>query len=311
MASGANTKSLQYNQRLHYFAVFSACLTLVLVTAGALVTSNDAGLSIPDWPLAYHSVVPPFVGGIRYEFTHRVIAACEITISLIFALWLWRAEPRKKVRNFGLIAVGTVIGQAILGGMTVIFRQPVWISVSHATLAEIFFCTVVSLALFTSRWWWQEATVMEDSGSPQVRTLAAATAVATLLQIVLGAEFRHKGLGIGPHLIGAAIVTGMIFWTAGAIRRRFPTSPALTRCRILLHALIGTQLLLGVGAWWSRVATQTDPQPMPVMVTLTVAHVVVGALTLAGTVGVALVANRLLSHEREPAVSASRAQEAM
>ncbi|MFZ0821766.1 MAG: COX15/CtaA family protein [Candidatus Acidiferrales bacterium] len=300
-----------YNKPLHWFAVFSACLTVVLVTAGALVTSNDAGLSIPDWPLAYNSLVPPFVGGIRFEFTHRVIAACEIAISLIFAVWLWRAEPRKKVRNFGWIAVGAVIGQAILGGMTVIFRQPVWISVSHATLAQLFFCAMVSLALFTSKWWWQDVSVMEDTRSPRVRTLAAFTAVATLLQLVLGAEFRHKGLGIGPHLVGAAVVTGMIFWTAGAIRRRFPNSAALTRCRIVLHALIGTQLLLGAGAWWSRISTQTAPQPMPVMIGFTVAHVVVGALTLAGTVGVALVTNRLLRHERLTAVSASHAQEAI
>jgi len=300
-----------YNHKLHRFAVFSACLTIVLVTAGALVTSNDAGLSIPDWPLAYKSLVPPFVGGIRYEFTHRVIAACEISISLIFAFWLRRAEPRRKVRNFGWIAVGAVCGQAVLGGMTVIFRQPVWISVAHATLAQIFFCTVVSLALFTSRWWRQDVSRMEDNGSPRVRTLTVVTAIATLLQIVLGAEFRHKGLGIGPHLIGAAVVAGMIFWTAGALRRRFPTSPALTRCRILLHALIGAQLLLGIVAWWSRIATQAAPQPMPITVALTVAHVVFGALTLGGTVAVALVSHRLLHHERQPALSSSRAQEAI
>jgi cytochrome c oxidase assembly protein subunit 15 len=308
---GSDLSSQRYNPGLHCFAVFSACLTLVLVTAGALVTSNDAGLSIPDWPLAYNALIPPFVGGIRYEFTHRVIAACEIGISVIFAFWLWRAEPRKKVRRFGWIAVAAVLGQAVLGGMTVIFRQPSWISASHATLAQLFFCTVVSLAIFTSRWWWQDVSTMEDSGSPRVRTLAIFTAVATLLQLVLGAEFRHKGLGIVPHLIGAAVVTGMIFWTAGALRRRFPGSPALTKCRILLHALIGTQLLLGAGAWWSRIVTQTDPQPMPMMVTLTVAHVVVGALTLAGTVTVALVANRLVRHESDSRMPARSAQEAV
>ncbi len=175
MGPDLTTPRGNYNERLNRFAIFSACLTVVLVTAGALVTSNDAGLSIPDWPLAYHSVVPPFIGGIRYEFTHRVIAACEIAISLIFAIWLWRAEPRNKVRNFGWIAVGAVMGQAVLGGMTVIFRQPVWISVAHATMAQLFFCSMVSLALFTSRWWWQDVTVMEDSGSPHVRTLAVFT----------------------------------------------------------------------------------------------------------------------------------------
>ncbi len=44
-------------------------------TAGALVTSNDAADSVPDWPLAYGRLIPPLVGGIRYEFAHRVAAA--------------------------------------------------------------------------------------------------------------------------------------------------------------------------------------------------------------------------------------------
>ena len=61
---------------MHRYAVFTACCTFLLLIAGALVTSNDAGLSIPDWPLAYGSLTPPMVGGIRYEFTHRVIATC-------------------------------------------------------------------------------------------------------------------------------------------------------------------------------------------------------------------------------------------
>ena len=61
-------RSPGYNQSLHRFAVSMTVLTGGLLTAGALVTSNDAGLSIPDWPLAYDSLVPPLVGGIRYEW---------------------------------------------------------------------------------------------------------------------------------------------------------------------------------------------------------------------------------------------------
>jgi cytochrome c oxidase assembly protein subunit 15 len=299
------------NQPLHRFCIAMSVLTGGLLTAGALVTSNDAGLSIPDWPLAYGSMVPPFVGGIRYEFTHRVIAGIVATLTVVLAVWLWRTESRRWVRAFGWVALGTVIAQAVLGGLTVILRQPIPVSVAHACVAQIFFCSIVSLALFTSRWWGKESVVVEDSGSPQVRTLAILTVGATFLQLLLGAVFRHKGSGIGPHLIGAAVVTGMVFWTAGTLRNRFPSSGPFKVCRILLQSLIGMQLLLGAGAWWSRIATRDFPQPMPVMVTLTVAHVVGGALTLAGTVVVALVSHRMLRESPQTVVAARRAQEAM
>jgi hypothetical protein len=130
------------------------------------------------------------------------------------------------------------------------------------------------------------------------------TVAATFIQLVLGAVYRHKGSGIFPHLVGAAVVTGLVFWTAGAMRNRFPSSAALTRCRRLLHSVIGLQLLLGSLAWWSRVATADFPQPMPVMITFTVMHVVTGAVTLAATVVTALVSHRLLAAPERVRVTA-------
>lgn len=299
-----------YNKALHRFAVLMTVFTGGLLTAGALVTSNDAGLSIPDWPLAYNSLVPPLVGGIRYEWGHRVVAGTVALLTALLAAWLWRSESRAKIRTLGLIALGTVVAQAVLGGMTVIFRQPVAVSAAHACLAQIFFCIIVSIALFTSRWWWaqNDQQVVEDTGSPQVRTLASLTVVATFLQLVLGAVYRHKGSGILPHLIGAAVVTAMIFLTAGAMRNRFPSSAPLTRCRRSLHSVIGFQLILGGAAWWSRITTADFPQPMPVMITFTVMHVVTGALTLAATVVTALVSYRLLSAPERIQVAARTAQ---
>jgi len=67
---------------VHRFAILSACATLILIIAGALVTSNDAGLSIPDWPLSYGKLVPPLIGGIRYEWTHRAIAGTVGTVDV-------------------------------------------------------------------------------------------------------------------------------------------------------------------------------------------------------------------------------------
>src|SRR6202051_3787915 len=112
-----------YNQALHRYAVLTACCTFLLLVAGALVTSNDAGLSIPDWPLAYGSLTPPMVGGIRYAFTHLVIATCIGILTIILAAWLWRVEKRRWMRWMGLAALGGVIAQVILGGATVLTLQ--------------------------------------------------------------------------------------------------------------------------------------------------------------------------------------------
>jgi len=283
-----------YNQALHRYAVFTASCTFVLLIAGALVTSNDAGLSIPDWPLAYGSLTPPMVGGIRYEFTHRVIATCVGLLTIGLAAWLWKAEKRPWMRWLGWAALAGVIAQGILGGMTVRMFHPPPVSAAHATLAQLFFSTVVAIAVFTSSWWNRTLSAIDDPGSPRVRSLVIWTLVVVFLQLILGAAFRHKGFGIIPHLVGAVIVTILIFMTAGALKRRFANVPALRSCARYLHILIGVQLLLGAGAYWSRLYSARFPQPIGVMVALTVVHTVTGALVLAVTLVTALFSYRML-----------------
>ena len=282
------------NQTLHKYAVFTACSTFLLLIAGALVTSNDAGLSVPTWPLAWGSVTPPMVGGIVYEWSHRVIAASVGFLTIILAAWLWMAEKRPWMRWLGLAALGGVISQGILGGLTVRMFQPPAVSAAHATLAQLFFSTVVAIAFFTSGWWQSEILEMEDPGTPRLRSLTIWTVAAVFLQLILGAAFRHKGFGIIPHLIGAVIVTMLVFMTAGALKRRFSNAQPLRKCARFLHILIGVQLLLGAGAWWSRVYAARFPQPITIMVTLTVVHTVTGALLLATTLMTALVSYRML-----------------
>ena len=292
------------NRNVHRFAVFTAVCTFVLLIAGALVTSNDAGLAVPDWPLSYGSLTPPMVGGIFYEHGHRMIAAFVGLLSIVLAVWLWRVEPRRWLRWLGAAAVGAVIGQGILGGLTVLFFLPPAVSSAHAALAQAFFCTILSIALFTSPWWDRARTLASDSGRPVVHSLAAATVAATFVQLILGAAFRHKAFGIIPHLAGAAVVTVLIFVLARALRRRFAGVPILRNASRVLHALIGIQLLLGGAAWWSRVYAAPFPQPIPVMVSLTVIHTVTGALVLASTVLLTLICHRIVlrSGERERAV---------
>jgi heme a synthase len=298
-----------YNQSLHRYAVLTACCTFLLLIAGALVTSNDAGLSIPDWPLAYGSVHPPMVGGIVYEWSHRVLATCIGILTVGLAAWLWRAEKRNWMRWLGLAALGGVIAQGILGGATVLTFQLPAVSAAHATLAQLFFSTVVSIAVFTSSWWNGDLAEIDDPGTPRVRTMIVWTFVAVFLQLILGAAFRHKGFGIIPHLIGAVVVTILIFMTAGALKRRFADVPALRSCARYLHILIGVQLLLGVGAYWSRLYSARFPQPIAVMVALTVVHTVTGALVLAVTLVTALISYRMLRAESALGESAPASQQ--
>src|SRR6202158_262985 len=178
------------------------------------------------------------------------------------------AEKRPWMRWMGLAALGGVIAQGILGGLTVRMFQPPPVSAAHATLAQLFFSTVVAIAVFTSSWWNGAHAESDDPGSPRVRTLVVWTVIAVFLQLILGAAFRHKGFGIIPHLVGAVIVTILIFMTAGALKRLFSNTQPLRKCARFLHILIGTQLLLGAGAWWSRIYAARFPQPIAVMGTL-------------------------------------------
>jgi cytochrome c oxidase assembly protein subunit 15 len=285
------------NRPLHRFAVFTAFSTFLLLIAGALVTSNDAGLSIPTWPLAFGGIHPPMVGGIVYEFSHRVIAATVGMFTIILAIWLGMREPRRWVRWFGVAALSAVVAQGLLGGMTVLFFQPSSVSAAHATLAQIFFCLTVCLAVFTGQWWQSDLPGVESADPSRVETLARVTVVAVFLQLILGAAFRHKAFGIIPHLIGAVVVTLLIFALAGKLKRQFADVPALRGCALALHILIGTQLLLGGAAWWSRVYARQFPQPVGITVALTVIHTVTGALVLASTVVTALICHRLLRPE--------------
>jgi cytochrome c oxidase assembly protein subunit 15 len=295
-----------FNPGIHKYAVFLAVCTFFLLIAGALVTSNEAALSVPDWPLSYGTVTPPMVGGIRYEHTHRVVAAFVGLLTLGLAWLLWRKEPRRWVRNLGYAAVGAVIAQGVLGGLTVLLLLHYGMPVAHACLAQIFFGVVVTLAMVTSRWWVSEQPQLENYGSPSIHTVAVVNAVVIFLQVVLGAGFRHQDIPVWPHVAGALVVVSSVSWTALALRKRFGNSREISKARILLHAAMGIQFLLGFAAWWSRLSTAEAPQPMPVMVTLTVVHTVAGALLLALSIIVALVCYRLVPWRREVAATTQR-----
>lgn len=278
---------------LHRFIVFIGVCTFFLLVAGALVTSNDAGLAVPDWPLSYGSLLPPMTGGILYEHGHRLIAGFVSLLTLVLALWTWRREPRRWVRRLALGAFGLILVQALLGGITVLFYLPAPISTAHAAAAQLYFCTIVSLILVTGAWWQSDLPALADSAAPSLRSIAGLAALAIFLQLILGAAFRHNGFGILPHVFGAGVVTTMVAWTVTIVFCRYRHLAPLRRTAKLLAALLATQLALGIAAYWAVLYQSQLPQPYPLPVAITVAHVVTGALTLAAAVWLELVAFRV------------------
>jgi cytochrome c oxidase assembly protein subunit 15 len=278
---------IPYHRAHHIFAIFTACATLVVITAGALVTSNDAGLSVPDWPTSFGYLVkvPHFVGGIRYEWTHRMLAGSLLALTLAIALWTLLVERRRWMRWLAIGAFLTVIVQAILGGLTVLLFQPPAVSTAHAAVAQTFFCIAVIIALFTGRRWVEEHPRVElDARRPSLFTLTLLSIAVLYVQLILGGMFRHHGMSWWPHVANAVVVSIVLAWTAVRALTVYPHIGAVRRPTVLMLGLLITQLCLGFAAFVTRVAWGKEAvQPEFPMVVSTVAHVAVGALLLATT----------------------------
>jgi len=263
-----------------------------LIIAGALVTSNDAGLSVPDWPTSFGSLykIPRLVGGVKFEHTHRMIAQGAGLLTIILVVWTWRAEKRRWLRILAFAALGTVILQGILGGITVLFYLPPAVSSAHAALAQTFFCIAVAVALFTGRKWIEEVPRVElDARKPSLFQLTLLSILVLYVQLLLGAMFRHHGMSWWPHVLNAVVVAFVLAWTAIRAISVYSRIQAIRRPAIMMIALLITQLCLGFAAFLTRVAWGRDAvQPELPMVVSTVAHVGVGALLLATTVVLAI-----------------------
>jgi cytochrome c oxidase assembly protein subunit 15 len=292
-----------YNRAHHRFVTLLTCGTLLLIVAGALVTSNDAGLSVPDWPTTFGSLyrIPPMVGGVKFEHGHRMVAELVGFLTIVLAVWTWRAERRSWMRKLGILALGTVIAQGVLGGITVLYYLPPAVSTAHATLAQSFFCLVVIMMMVTGREWMEAPPVIViERHRPRLRTLATLAAASVYLQLILGAAFRHSGIKLLPHLVSAVVVTVLVLWTTMRILAEHSAVPQLRRPARALLILLLVQLGLGFGAYLTRVEWGNQAaQPMLNMVVATVAHVAVGALVLATSVVLAVQVYRHTSPQTE------------
>jgi heme a synthase len=232
------------------------------------------------------------VGNLFWEHGHRLVATSVGLLTVTLVIYLFRSEQRRWVRRLGLLALGAVIAQGLLGGLTVKLMLPLAVSAAHATLAQLFFCTTVSLAVFTSRSWIAQSPTLDEKGPLPVRYLSIAATVTIFFQLILGATLRHSATWDKPlptdlvvaHIGGAIAVTLILGATAFTILQQHAGEKFLTKPAAVALLLLAIQLLLGLAAYLARLASPGDPQPLNPMVGITVAHVACGALVFATTI---------------------------
>jgi len=182
---------------LNRFAWLTCIATLLLICSGGMVTSKGVGLAVPDWPttFGYNMFLFPvskWVGGILFEHTHRLMGSIVGFLTIILAMWLWLSENRQWVRNLGVIALGGVIVQGVLGGLRVTMMKDE-IGIFHACMAQAFLGLLVVIALVTTNFWRTlENRPVDIQNFASTKTLAVAITIAIYVQLGLGATMRHQ-----------------------------------------------------------------------------------------------------------------------
>jgi heme a synthase len=185
---------------LHQYAILTALVTFPLIFVGGLVTSHDVGLAVPDWPTTYGYNMFFFpwkkmVGGILLEHSHRLLGSLLGFLAIGLVVWTWFAEKERRwLRILVLMTLALIILQGVLGGYRVwLLMRP--IAIVHAFLAQVVFCALAAVALFTSRWWKERAQkISGDTGSLRKWTVILVLVVG--IQLILGAIMRHTNSGL-------------------------------------------------------------------------------------------------------------------
>ena len=285
----------KFNPGLHRYALITAGCTFVLLLAGALVTSTGSSLAVPDWPLSFGKFFPEMKGGVLFEHGHRMVAGTVALLTLGLAVVTQKTENRLWVKRLAWSAMGAIVLQAVLGGVTVLLHLPTQVSVAHAGLAQIFFCLIVTLALVTSKGWIEETSRRIIPNPPSLQRWALGTTVLIYFQILIGAVTRHSGAGLaipdfplsfggtfpsdGSSLvllqfshtrIGASLV--LIFVNATCFRfcKNYPEEKGLFWPAAAAGLFVWLQCFLGM----LIIITQKAIVPTSV-------HVIIGAATLA------------------------------
>lgn len=267
----------------HRLAAVACGATFLLILVGGLVTNTGAALAVPDWPttFGYNMLLYPWsrmVGGVLYEHSHRLLGAAVGLITLALAGALWPAGGVR--RSLGLVALGAVCLQGLLGGLRVVLLKDA-LAVVHGSLAQAFFALLVVIAFLT----WPGAVAAGRGLDASLGPVAAGMTALLYAQIVLGALLTHAGW-VELHVAGAVAVYAVVPLAAARLGRT--ADPVATPAARMLLILLLMQLALGVGSYLTRFAVLGAGAHPALVVALPVAHRLLGALILGASVVVTL-----------------------
>jgi len=291
----------------HLTACMLVAATAVLLCFGALVTTFDAAMAVPDWPATYgHNMflfpLADWLNGpwdLFLEHGHRLLGAIVGIMSLALGAVVWQSKSSTAVRALAAAAVLLVIVQGMLGGARVLLDDKTVAKV-HACTGPLFFAVAVAIATLTGR-----QTHRSIPSLPAARS-AMGLVIGSYMQLVAGAQLRHLDAAVEPatfhwlvafHLIGAAVVAGL---ATGAVFYSRPENPPTRRWSLGILLLVGCQVALGCAAWvvsWGLPsgwlpASWTFSEPILARslwgATVVTGHVVLGMLILGASVVLAI-----------------------
>ena len=251
----------KYHPALFWFAVLNAVATFLLIGLGGLVTSHEAGMSVPDWPTSYgyNMFALPikfWTGGAFFEHTHRLLASVVGLLTTVLAVWLWLKDSRKWLTWLGVAAFLLVIAQGILGGLRVKWQLD-WLGVPHGAVAQTFLVLVAALALVTSRWWHNSAAQKQIAVPRGLRSHVLYVTILIFIQLLIAATMRHQHAGLA--ISDFPLAHGKIWpdTSAEAIARynaervEINNVKPLTAFQVnlqMIHRLVAYAIFLGVAA---------------------------------------------------------------
>ncbi len=290
-------------------AKVAVAATFLLVVAGGLVTSNEAGLAVVDWPnsFGYNMFLYPLsrmTGGIYYEHAHRLFGALVGLTTIVLAIRLWRRDDRRWLHCLSAAAVVLVILQGILGGLRVTggftlstspedMAPSIALALAHGVLGQIFLGVIVAIAVVTSSLWF-DAPAQEQR--PHVRddlTLQRWLIPTLVLQLVLGAAQRHLAALLIVHISLAAVVVLLAVMVGARAWGMYGGSWPVEAFGKGLVILASVQVFLGIAALAVTQGNAVVGSPTALEVTITTTHQATGAVILALAVALHLWTARL------------------
>jgi len=288
--------------RFQRLVLATAVATYILVVIGGTVRVTNSGLSCVDWPQCNGSYIPEMDGHVLAEYLHRLFAILVSFLVIATAIVAWRAHRRDtEIVTLSTAAVGVLIAQIVLGGLTVTHRLSAPIVTSHLGTAMLLLGTVTLLTVTVYSRTRQLVTPapLGFTGARPFRIAAVVAAAGIYVLLISGAYVASSNAGTScstwplcngqlfPHgsryveihfmhrLLVAAFTIAFAVLVFGARRWLHDNAP-LKRAVRDAFGLYLAQILLGAFNVWTKLLT-----PVRVLHLATGAALWVALLTIA------------------------------